>query len=261
LTGARRNLRVIVALGCAAALAAGCAATQEPVAVPMPDEAQWVWNAYWTAVERGDVGEWNSVVHSSIRSSEAQGFDPRVREDARLFLKLCSVQSESMAVGGDRASYRTRCADAPTQSGLYPSAGAEIVLRRDVDGVWRFFCFGCGLPFQPESSEEPPSPHDAQRLWVAFWSAVERGDPVETRQLLHSRLADESAQAFGRPEMRGEARSFLYQCSIPPGPPIVSGERARYRTRCQPRGGGGDMLLERDRDGVWKVLCLGGCPL
>ena len=258
--GGRRTARVTVALGCAAALAAGCAVTQEPVSVPMPAEAQWVWNAYWTAVERGDVAEWNRIVHSSLRSVGTQGFDPRVQADARSFLRLCSVQSESMAMGGDRASFRTRCADGPTQSGLFPWGGAEIVLRRDEDGAWRFFCFGCGLPYQPESAKDPPAPHDAQRLWVAFWSAVERGDPVEAKQLMHSRLFPGDAVMIEEPGMRSEARGFLYQCSVRPEAPTVSGDRARYQTRCLPSGGG-EMLLERDRDGVWKALCFGNCPL
>ena len=253
--------RSLAKLGCSVLLAAGCATSQVAEPVPLPADAQRAWTAYWTAVARGDVAEWNRITHSSARKADATEFDPRVQADARSFLTLCSVQSGSMAMGGDRASYRTRCAEGPTRSGLYPWGGAEIVLRKDEDGVWRFFCFGCGLPYNPQSEESALSPYDAQRLWVAFWAAAERGDPVEARGLLHSSLDDRSAQAFVKPEMRGEARSFLYQCSIQPGsPPAVSGDRARYRTRCQPRGGGGDMLLERDRDGVWRILCLGGYP-
>ena len=251
----------IVVLGCGALLVAGCATSQNAVPVPLPAEAQWVWTAYWTAVERGDVAEWNRIVHSSVRKVDATGFDPRVQADARSFLRLCSVQPESMAMGGDRASYGTRCADAPSQSGLYPYGGAEIVLRRDVDGMWRFFCFGCGLPYRPHAGDDPPSPNDAQRLWVAFWSAVERGDLGEATPLMHPGIARETRQVFGVPEMRAEARAFLYRCSIQPEPPTASGDRVRYRTRCLPRGGGPEMVLERDRDGVWKVLCFGGCPL
>src|SRR6267142_689870 len=193
----------------AALLAAGCTTSPSAPEVPLPAEAQWVWRAYWTAVERGDVAEWNRIAHSSVRKADATGFDPKVQADARSFLTLCSVQSESMAMGGDRASYRTRCTDGPTQSGLYPYAGAEIVLRRDVDGAWRFFCFGCGLPYLPQSEEAPLSPYDAQRLWVAFWSAVEQGDTGEVRQLLHSSFPREAATELARAGMAGEARTFL----------------------------------------------------
>jgi hypothetical protein len=244
----------------AALLAAGCTTSPSAPEVPLPAEAQWVWRAYWTAVERGDVAEWNRIAHSSVRKADATGFDPKVQADARSFLTLCSVQSESMAMGGDRASYRTRCTDGPTQSGLYPYAGAEIVLRRDVDGAWRFFCFGCGLPYLPQSEEAPLSPYNAQRLWVAFWSAVERGDTGEVRQLLHSSFPREAATELARAGMAGEARTFLYRCSVQPLPPVVTGERARYRTRCLPAGGdGAEMTVARDRDEVWKIVCVGTC--
>ncbi len=168
-------------VGCCALLAAGCATSQSALQVPLPSDAQGIWGTYWTAVERGDVAEWNRLTHSSARAPSAKEFDPRVQADARSFLTLCRVQPGSMAMGGDRASFRTRCADGPTQSGLFPWGGAEIVLRKDEDGVWRFFCFGCGLPYQSQSEEAALSPYDAQRLWVAFWSAVERGDAGEVR--------------------------------------------------------------------------------
>ena len=42
--------------------------------------------------------------------------------------------------------------------------------------------------------------------------------------------------------------------------PTVAGDQVRYRTRCLPRGDAGDMVLGRDRDGAWKVLCFGSCP-
>ena len=213
---------VVAALGGGALLGAGCATSQNAETVPLPAYAQSVWTAYWSAVERGDVADWNRIAHSSVRKADATGFDPRVQADARSFLTLCSVQSGSMAMAGDRASYRTRCADGPTQSGLFPAAGAEIVLRRDADGAWRFFCFGCGLPYHPQSEEAALSSYDAQRLWVAFWSAVERGDA-------------------------GEA-------------PAVADDRARYRTRCLPRDGdGAEMTVARDSDQVWRILCVGSC--
>ncbi len=259
MTGRHRKTAVVM-LAQAAMLVAGCATSQNAAPVPLPAEAQWVWTAYWTAVERGDVAEWNRIVHSSVRKADATGFDPKVQADARSFLTLCSVQSGSMAMGGDRASYRTRCADGPTQSGLFPSAGAEIVLRRDVDGAWRFFCFGCGLPYQVQSEEAAPSPYDAQRLWVAFWSAVERGDAGEVRQLLHSSLPSEAVTELGRPEMTGKARTLLYQCSVRSLPPVVTGDRARYGTRCLPGGGdGAEMIVVRDSDEAWKILCVGSC--
>ena len=260
MTGRHGRIASVV-LAHATILLAGCAATQEPLAVPIPAEAQQVWTAYWTAVERGDVAAWNRVVHSSLRAPDGQRFDPLVQADARSFLALCAVRPDSMAMGGDRASYRTRCAAGPSQSGLYPYFGAEMVLRRDEDGAWRFFCFGCGLPYHPHTEEDPPSPYDAQRLWVAFWSAVERGDLGAATQLMHAGGARATVQDFGRPEMRGEARTFLYLCSIQQDQPTASGDRALYRTRCLPRGGGGDMLLERDRDRAWKVMCFGNCPL
>jgi hypothetical protein len=239
---------------------AGCATTQDAEPVPLPADAQRVWMAYWTAVERGDVAEWNRIVHSSVRKADATGFDSRVRADARAFLTLCSVQPESMAMGGDRASYRTRCADGPTQSGLFPSGGAEIVLRRDVDGAWRFFCFGCGLPYHPQSEEAALSPYDAQRLWVAFWSTVERGDAAEARQLLHSSLSGEAAAELVRPGMVAEARTLLYRCSVRPLPPVLTDDRARYRTRCLPGDGdGAEMTIAKDSDQVWRILCVGSC--
>ena len=260
MSGWSRMTGVVAALGCGALLAAGCATTQDAEPVPLPADAQRVWMAYWTAVERGDVAEWNRIAHSSVRKADATGFDPRVRADARSFLTLCSVRPESMAMGGDRASYRTRCVDGPTQSGLFPSGGAEIVLRRDVDGAWRFFCFGCGLPYHPQSEEAALSPYDAQRLWVAFWSAVERGDTGEVRQLLHSSFSGEAAADLVRPGMAGEARTLLYQCSVRPLPPAVTDDRARYRTRCLPRDGdGAEMTLARDGDQVWRILCVGSC--
>lgn len=254
--GKRAGLAVMV--GCAAVLA-GCALRHE-VTPPSSADAQRVWVAYWSAVERGSVAEWNRVVHSSLRTTGAEGFDPGVQADARSFLALCSVRPEPPEVGRDRASYRTRCAEGPTQSGLFPAGGAEIVLRRDRDGAWRFFCFGCGLPYTLVAGVAPPSPEDAQRLWVAFWSALERRDLDEARTLMHSDL--ERSREFGASDMPALARSFLYQCSVQPAPPTVAGDRARYRTRCLAGDGdSGPMLLGRDRNGVWKVLCFGNCPL
>src|SRR2546430_2752156 len=81
------------------------------------------------------------------------------------------------------------------------------------DAVWRFFCFGCALPYHEQSEEEALSPYDAQRLWVAFWAAVERGDAGEVRLFLHSSFPAEAAAELARPGMAGEARTFLYQCS------------------------------------------------
>jgi hypothetical protein len=245
-------------LGWGLLLVAGCATGQNAEPVPLPADAQRVWLAYWTAVERGDVAEWNRIAHSSVRKADATGFDPRVQADARSFLTLCSVQSGAMAMGGDRASYRTRCAEGPSQSGLFPSAGAEIVLRRDADGVWRFFCFGCGLPYHPQSEEEALSPYDAQRLWVAFWAAVERGDAGEARQLLHSSLPGEAVAEMARPGMSGDARTYLYLCSVQSAPPAATGNRARYPTRCR-AGDGPEMTLVRDSDQVWRILCVGSC--
>jgi len=251
---------VVAALGGGALLGTGCATSQNAETVPLPAYAQSVWTAYWSAVERGDVADWNRIAHSSVRKADGTGFDPRVQTDARSFLTLCSVQSGSMAMAGDRASYRTRCADGPTQSGLFPAAGAEIVLRRDADDAWRFFCFGCGLPYHPQSEEEALSPYDAQRLWVAFWSAVERGDAGEVRQLLHSSFPAEAAGELARPGMAGEARTFLYQCSVRPLAPAVADDRARYRTRCLlGDGDGAEMTVARDSDQVWRILCVGSC--
>ena len=250
----------VALLACGALLAAGCATAETADPVPLPADAQRVWTAYWTAVERGDVAEWNRIVHSSVRREDATGFDPRVRADARSFLALCSVQAESMATGGDRASYRTRCADGPTQSGFFPWGGAEIVLRRDADGAWRFFCFGCGLPYGSQSEEAALSPYDAQRLWVAFWWAVEQGDAGEVKRLLHSSFPAEAAANLARPAIAGEARTFLYRCSVRPVPPVESDAQARYRTRCLPRDAdGAELTLARDTDQVWKILCVGRC--
>ena len=255
-----RRTSVVVGLGWGLLLVAGCATSQKAEPVPLPADAQRVWLAYWTAVERGDVAEWNRIAHSSVRKADATGFDPKVQADARSFLTLCSIQSGAMAMDGDRASYRTRCAEGPSQSGLFPSGGAEIVLRRDEDGVWRFFCFGCGLPYHPQSEEEALSPYDAQRLWVAFWAAVERGDADEVRQLLHSSFPAESAAGLARPGMAGEARTFLYRCSVRPLPPAVTDDRARYRTCCLPRDGdGAELTVARDSDQVWRILCVGSC--
>jgi hypothetical protein len=248
----------LAVLGCGALLVAGCATGKVAEPVPLPADAQRAWTAYWTAVARGDVAEWNRITHSSARKADATEFDPRVQADARSFLTLCYVQSGSMAMGGDRASYRTRCADGPTRSGLFPWAGAEIVLRKDVDGAWRFFCFGCGLPYHPQSEESALSPYDAQRLWVAFWSAVERGDPVEVRELLHSSLPGEAVAEMARPGMAGEARTYLYQCSAQFAPPAATENRARYPTRCL-AGDGPEMTLVRDSDQVWRILCVGSC--
>jgi hypothetical protein len=129
-----------------------------------------------------------------------------------------------------------------------------------VDGAWRFFCFGCGLPYHPQSEEAALSPYDAQRLWVAFWSAVERGDAGEVRQLLHSSFSGEAAADLVRPGMAGEARTLLYQCSVRPLPPDVTDDRARYRTHCLPRyGDGAEMTLARDGDQVWRIVCIGSC--
>jgi len=246
-------------VGCGALLAAGCATSQSAEPVPLPSDAQWIWRAYWSAVERGDVAEWNRLTHSSARAPSAKEFDPRVQADARSFLTLCRVQPESMAMGGDRASFRTRCDDGPTQSGLFPWGGAEIVLRKDEDGVWRFFCFGCGLPYQSQSEEESLSPYDAQRLWVAFWSAVERGDAGEVRRLVHSSFTAEGVAQLARPDMAGEARSFLYLCSVQTADPVVTTDRARYATRCR-KGKGAELTIARDTDQVWRILCVGDCP-
>ncbi len=237
---------------------AGCV-TAPTTAAPTAEDAERVWRAYWSAVERGDAAEWNRTVHSSVRTSE-QGFDPDVQADARSFLALCSIEPESARIGGDRASYRTRCAAGPTRSGLYPLGGAELVLRRGVDGAWRFFCFGCGLPYQPQPSVGPPSPEDAQRLWVAYWSAVERRDLDEARRLMHSSLRGKELPDIGAPEMAALARDFLYSLSVRPVPPIVTEDRARYRTRnVADDRDSGPMFLRRDGDGVWRVLCFGNC--
>ena len=245
-------------VGCGALLTAGCATSQVAEPVPLPADAQRAWTAYWTAVEGGDVAEWNRLTHSSARKAEAKEFDPGVQADARSFLTLCRVQPESMAMGGDRASFRTRCAEGPTQSGLFPWGGAEIVLRKDEDGVWRFFCFGCGLPYRSQSEEAALSPYDAQRLWVAFWSAVERGDAGEVRRLVHSSFTTEGVAQLARPDMAGEARSFLYLCSVQAVDPVVAADRARYATRCRNREGA-ELIITRDTDKVWRILCIGSC--
>jgi hypothetical protein len=247
------------ALAAALALAIGGCATPHTTTAPSSEDAQRVWNAYWSAVERGDAAEWNRTVHSSLRTSE-QGFDPNVQADARSFLTLCSIKAQTPLVGGDRASFRTRCAAGPTRSGLFPFAGAEIVLRRDVDGAWRFFCFGCRLPYRPPPTVGPPSPEDAQRLWVAFWSAVERRDLDEARLLEHSSLRGKESPNLSALEMPGLARSFLYSVAVRPTLPIVSGDRARYRTRnVADDRDSGEMFLQRDVDGVWRVMCFGDC--
>jgi hypothetical protein len=245
-------------VACVALLAAGCATSQTTEEVPLPSDAQGIWSAYWTAVERGDIAEWNRLTHSSARAPTAKKFDPRVQADARSFLTLCRVQLGSMAMGGDRASFRTRCSDGPTQSGLFPWGGAEIVLRKDEDGVWRFFCFGCGLPYQSQSEELALSPYDAQRLWVAFWSAVERGDAGEARRLVHSSFTAEGVAQLARPDMAGEARNFLYMCSVQTADPVVTADRARYSTRCR-KGEGPELTVDRDTDKVWRILCIGTC--
>ncbi len=246
------------ALAPALALAVGCA-TRTMTTFPSPEDAERVWNAYWSAVERGDVVEWNRTVHSTLRTS-AEGFDPKVQADARSFLTLCSIEPQTPLVGRDRASFRTRCTTAPTRSGLFPFAGAEIVLRRDVDGVWRFFCFGCGLPYRPQPTVGPPSPEDAQRLWVAYWSALERRDLDEARLLEHSSIRGKESPDLNAPEMPGLARSFLYSLAVRSTPPVVSGDRARYRTRnVSDDRDSGEMFLQRDVDGVWRVSCFGNC--
>jgi hypothetical protein len=237
---------------------AGCV-TGQTTAAPSAEDAQRVWRAYWSAVERGDAAEWNRTVHSTLRTSE-QGFDPNVQADARSFLIMCSIEPQSAQIGGDRAAFRTRCATGPTRSGLYPLAGAELVLRRDVDGAWRFFCLGCGLPYRPQPTVGPPSPEEAQRLWVAYWSAVERGDLDEARSLEHSSLRGKESPDIGRPEMRALARDFLYSLSVRPVPPIVTEDRARYRTRqVADDRDSGPMFLQRDRDAIWRVMCFGNC--
>jgi hypothetical protein len=246
------------AVGALVLAIAGCVTTQT-TAAPSFEDAQSVWRAYWSAVERGDAAEWNRTVHGSLRTSET-GFDPAVQVDARSFLTLCSIEPQSALVGGDRASYRTRCAAGPTGSGLFPFAGAEMVLRRDVDGVWRFFCFGCGLPYRPEPTVGPPSPEDAQRLWVAYWSALERRDLDEARLLEHSSLRSTESPDISAPEMPSLARGFLYHYSVRPVPPNVAGDRARYRTRnVSDDHDAGEMFLQRDRDGVWRIMCFGNC--
>jgi hypothetical protein len=250
---------LMVLFGCAG-LFLGCATMHNGAEPPSLATAQSVWTSYWSAIEHDDVVAWNRTVHSSLRTAGVDGFDPAVRADARSFLTLCSVLPETLALGGDRASYRTRCAEGRTESGLFPAAGAEIVLRRDVDGAWRFFCFGCGLPYVPTSKATPPSPVEAQRLWVAFWGALERRDLEEAQGLLHTAQRRNSTD-LTTAEMAGEARGFLHQCSVQSLPPVVAGDRARYKTRCLPDGGGGgDMVLGRDEDGVWRVVCFGGCP-
>jgi len=61
--------------------------------------------------------------------------------------------------------------------------------------------------------------------------------------------------------MAGEARTFLYRCSVRPLPPAVTDDRARYRTRCLPRDGdGAELTVARDSDQVWRILCIGSCP-
>src|SRR2546425_5481571 len=87
-------------VGCAAVLA-GCALRHE-VTPPSSADAQRVWVAYWSAVERGSVAEWNRVVHSSLRTTGAEGFDPGVQADARSFLALCSVRPEPLSTVAHR---------------------------------------------------------------------------------------------------------------------------------------------------------------
>src|SRR5438093_753299 len=116
-------------VGCCALLAAGCATSQSALQVPLPSDAQGIWSAYWTAVERGDAGEVRRLVHSSFTAEGvAQLARPDMAGEARTFLYLCSVQTADPVVAADRARYTTRCRK---------GAGAELTIARDTDQVWR----------------------------------------------------------------------------------------------------------------------------
>jgi Mg2+ and Co2+ transporter CorA len=102
---------------------------------------------------------------------------------------------------------------------------------------------------------------------VFVWIGLHDPSPELLRQIqqelgLHDLAVEDAQAAHQRPKLEQYGDSiFVYQCSIRPDPPTASGDRARYRTRCLSRAGGADMLLERDQDGLWKVLCFGYCPL
>jgi hypothetical protein len=101
----------------------------------------------------------------------------------------------------------------------------------------------------------PPSPVDAQALWVTFWSAVTRGDGSRVRELTHS-SSQRSVVELINPESQEEARAFLSHCSIATDLPAVTDQRADYGTRCfDANSKAGTMVLAPEADGTWRILC------
>src|SRR5947199_10560279 len=104
--GGSRKMIVVAALGGGALLGAGCATSQNAETVPLPAYAHSVWTAYWSAVDRGDVADFNRIAHSSVPKDDETGFGRRAPTAARSCLKPRRRQSASLTGRCDPATSR-----------------------------------------------------------------------------------------------------------------------------------------------------------
>lgn len=127
-------LAVIGLLGVAAPVLAGA---QAPVSAgPAFQEVEARWTDFWARVRRGDLEGARRAVHSRVRAEFREGFPQTTAgealPDVAQQMAYCRLDPTRIEISAEEVAYGVRCRHGTE------TAESLVILRQDVDGVWRF---------------------------------------------------------------------------------------------------------------------------
>jgi hypothetical protein len=125
---------VVVGLMLGLGVASAGAGEPLPQVGPPFTEVAAAWESFWAAVRRGDLEAARRYVHSRIRhdfprSGTTAGKD---LQDVARQMAYCRLDPTPIPISGEEVVYGLRCRHGTE------TAESQVILRRDVDGVWRF---------------------------------------------------------------------------------------------------------------------------
>ncbi len=110
-------------------------ARPQPSVGPPFAEVEATWNGFWTHVVEGDLAAAGRFIHSSRRHLLSGDKTLSNLQDLARQMAFCRLDGSSLFAAQNEVAYQVQCKRGNE------TAESLIILRRDIDGVWRLITF------------------------------------------------------------------------------------------------------------------------